>query len=69
METYRDYEIYYDPKPIPDRRSDWNYVHKDYDGGYYDEEGNVCEADPRHGCAESIEACKREIDCLYDEEE
>ena len=32
MKTYRDFRIDYDPKPIPDRRFDWQAVHKDYDG-------------------------------------
>jgi hypothetical protein len=29
---YRGWEITYSPKPIPDRRHDWEAVHEDYDG-------------------------------------
>lgn len=54
---YRAFHITYDPPPIPDRRWDYSYVHYDYGG----------EGDPRHGHAASVEACKREIDEMYDE--
>ena len=26
------WKITYDPKPIPDRRFDWDFIHDDYDG-------------------------------------
>lgn len=54
---YRDYTIYYDPKPIP-MPVHWSYVHKDYDG----------EGDHRHGFAASVEAAQAEIDALIEED-
>ena len=54
MIEYRDYIIEHDPPPIPDRRHDWNFAHKDYDGP----------GDPRIGTAASLEAAKSEIDEL-----
>ena len=65
---YRGYEIRHDPitcAPLPELA--WAFVHKDYDGGYYDAEGSVCEGDPRHGRAASSEAGKSEIDALEDD--
>lgn len=49
---YGDWTITHDPKPIPDRRWDWSFVHDDYDGP----------GDDRCGDAASLEACKAEID-------
>lgn len=66
--TYRGYTIHYDPPPIPFRGCDWHFTHQDYDGGYYDAEGSVCEGDPRHGSAASAQACRDEIDAMEDEE-
>ena len=55
---YRGYRIAYDPKPIPDRSHDWDWVHVEYDGP----------EDRRCGTAASIEAAKREIDEQTDAE-
>ena len=49
--------IYFDPKPIPDRRHDWTWVHVQYDGP----------PDNRCGTGSSIEACKKEIDAMAEE--
>ncbi len=51
---WRGYEIRFDPPPIPDRRHDWAYAHRDYDGP----------PDPRCGRAASLEDACREIDEL-----
>lgn len=32
VHIYKDWEIAYNPKPISDRRHDWDATHKDYDG-------------------------------------
>lgn len=60
METYRGFIISKtDPvPPIPGwEEFKFSYVHKDYDG----------EGDPRHGHAQTVMACKQEIDDLLDE--
>lgn len=31
-EILEEWTITYNPKPIPSRLNDWDYVHKDYDG-------------------------------------
>ena len=49
---YKGYTIRFSPKPIPDRRHDWDWEHDDYDGP----------PDKRCGAAESAEACMNEID-------
>jgi len=54
---YKDYTIYYDPKPF--LGLDWNWVHKDYDG----------EDDPRHGYANSIDDAKAMIDFQIEDAE
>jgi len=56
---YRDYHIRYNPKPIPMRNCDWDFVHDEYDGP----EDNRC------GYAESIDAVLKEIDELEGEPE
>ena len=51
---YKEWDIEYNPKPIPDRRFDYDAVHPDYDG-----------ADGGNGLAfnaESIEEAKKQID-------
>ena len=55
--TYRGYEIYFDPPPVPTRAWDWHYVHKDYDGP----------GDRRCGDEGSVEHCKQSIDELVEE--
>lgn len=54
---YKDYNITFDPPPIPTRKFDWQFVHVDYDGA---EDA----LDFRCGSAENIEACKSEIDFI-----
>ena len=44
--------IEYNPKPIPDRRWDWDTVHDEYDG----------EDDDRYFCVDSVESAKKRID-------
>lgn len=51
--NYRGYIISFWAKPIPVRKFDYDYQHNDYDLD-----------DHRAGSAESIEACKLEIDEL-----
>jgi hypothetical protein len=53
---YKNYHIVYDPKPIPDRRFDYDYYHDDYDLG-----------DPRHGNARSVAECIAQIDEIEEE--
>lgn len=68
MSEYRGYTIYFDPPPIPVRSCDWHFHHADYEGGYYDAEGMVCEADHRAGSAASEQACRDEIDMIEDDD-
>ena len=49
---YKGYTITHNPKPIPVRSHDYDFVHEDYDGY----------GDPRCGTAASVEAAKEEID-------
>ena len=57
MIKYKDYEISYNPKVIPDRRWDYDFQHNDYDG--------ACDSgDHRWGEADSIASCKAQIDAL-----
>jgi hypothetical protein len=56
---YKDWEITYNPKPIPVRVYDYEAVHKDYDGL----EENRCFT------GESVQALKDRIDELEAEEE
>lgn len=65
VEKYRGYTIEYDPPPIGIRTCDYRFVHEDYDGTP-DEDGGV--GDRRCGAASSVEAAKREIDMLEDED-
>jgi hypothetical protein len=57
VKEYRDYLIQYAPPPIPDRRHDWQFAHKDYDGP----------GDRRCGDGRSIDDCKAQIDELIEE--
>ena len=54
-QRYRDYTLLFIPKPIPDRRHDWDFWHDDYDGA---EDAH----DPRCGTAASPDECRSEID-------
>jgi hypothetical protein len=54
------WHIYYDPKPIPTHAFDWSFYHDDYDGA---PDSNDC----RHGYAESIDGCIRDIKEMEDE--
>lgn len=57
IETYRDFEISYDPPPIPTRNCDWHWTHKDFDG----------EEDSRYGHEASEAACKSAIDDWWED--
>lgn len=57
--TYRGYVITYDPPPIPDRRWDWHFQHKEFDGA---PDGG----DHRYGEAASVTDCMNEIDQQVD---
>ena len=52
------WHIKYNPKPIPDRRNDWDYWHDDAD-----------DVDRRFGTAESEEAALQGIMEMIEEEE
>ena len=69
MLTYRNYTITYEPKPIPTRAHDFDYVHDEYDGG--PEHSFGMPSDKRCGAEASVEACKEAIDelCLDETEE
>lgn len=56
-ERYRDFDIRYDPPPIPDRRWDWQWHHKDFDLD-----------DNRCGESASLEAAKADIDAWHNEQ-
>ena len=55
METYRGYLISFEPKPIPNRAYDWDYMHEDYDGAPDAEDG-------RCGNGGTLQSCKDQID-------
>lgn len=67
-QTYRGYNIRYDPPPIPIRTCDWQFEHEDYDGAPMNfGEGP---ADHRSGFGPSAAACREMIDeMIADEEE
>lgn len=54
---YRDFEIYYNPPPIPIRGVDYQFAHVDYDGP----------EDRRIGMARNIDAAKAAIDEMIEE--
>lgn len=53
---YKDYSITYDPKPVPDRDFDFDWVHNNYDGP----------GDSRCGNAASLVEAKKQIDEIED---
>ena len=55
--TYRDFEIYHEPPPIPTRNCDWHWSHKNCDGP----------EDNRYGHAPTLEDAKAEIDQWHEE--
>ena len=57
MTLYRNYQIYFDPPPIPTRICDWHFVHVDYDGPEDNRGG--------HGASEA--ECRAMIDEMEDE--
>lgn len=59
-ESYRDWQIAYDPPPIPARTCDWQFWHNDYDGA---PDAN----DNRSGHAPTLEQAKAEIDAWIEE--
>lgn len=56
---YKGFVLSYNPKPIPTRAFDYDFVHEDYDGP----------GDNRCGAAESPAGCRYEIDLLLEERE
>ncbi len=58
--TYKGYIIQYDPPPIGDRRLDYSFYHKDYDGA--EDSG-----DPRCGLGASAEDCVNQIEDIENE--
>lgn len=52
----RQYQISYNPKPIPDRNHDWEFIHQDYDGP----------PDNRCGTAASQEDAIHQIDLIWE---
>ena len=58
-EFYRNYNISYDPPPVPTRAWDYQFAHVDYDGP----------GDNRCGTAPSLEDAKRQIDEIIAESE
>lgn len=54
---HRGYAIRYNPKPIPDRRHDWEFVHADYDGP----------GDPRCGTGASAYHCQYQINKIEEQ--
>jgi hypothetical protein len=69
MQThYRDWQIYYQPTPLPIRHMDWNATSPDYDASYEGpEDGWVTSG--KHLTAESLEELKKEIDFYITEEQ
>ena len=59
MKPPKGWTITRDPKPIPDRRFDWDYIHEDYDGA--DGGNGLC------GSAASYEEAIKEIKEIEDE--
>lgn len=57
---YGNWEISYDPPPIPSRNFDWQFSHKDFDGA-----PDAC--DNRYGAAASLLEAMTEIDDREDE--
>lgn len=54
------WHILYNPKPIPDRRHDYDWWHEDYDGA-------PDSRDIRCGTAESAEDARRQIEEIENE--
>lgn len=54
--SYKGWKVCYDPKPIPDRRHDWDFIHDDYDGAPDSGNRHLC------GTAASFEDALRQID-------
>ena len=57
MIKYKGYCITYDPKPIPIRFADYEFVHEDYDGA-------IDAFDYRRGNGASVDECKDFIDAI-----
>jgi len=68
MQTYRGWEISYDPPPIPMRCFDWSALSPDYDASYEGpEDGWVTSGE--HLMAGSLEELKKEIDFAIQEQQ
>lgn len=65
-ETYRGWNICYDPKPIPDRQFDWSATHPDYDASWEGEEDGYVDNGLKAFGATYEELCA-DIDPLQDE--
>jgi hypothetical protein len=53
---YKNYHITYNPKPIPTKNHDWDFVHDEYNGP----------GDNRHGSVASVDDAMKEIDLIED---
>ena len=58
---YGAYAISYNPKPIPDHRFDWDWVHDDYDGPESD--SNLS------GTSASLDDAVEDIEAIWDDED
>lgn len=57
---YKGFSITHEPKPIPTKTMDYDWIHPDYDGA--DGGNGLC------GNGQSVEDCKEQIDELLDEQ-
>lgn len=54
-QTYKGYQILYEPPPVSGRGFDWQYAHDDFDG---------TGGDMRYGACATAHECREEIDDL-----
>lgn len=57
---YRDYQVQYEPPPVPSRDYDWCFAHDDFDGA-------PDSGDARCGYAKSADDCFTAIDEIYND--
>lgn len=55
-ELYRGYRITYNPKPIGDRRHDYDFAHVDYDGPEDRRAGSAASGEQARAAIDDIEA-------------
>lgn len=60
VNEYRGYYIFFEPVPVPSKKFDYQFVHKDFDGA-------PDSGDSRYGAAPSVQECIDKIDELEDE--